>query len=271
MQLPSLPKTQNTIKLKDWPTTIKYKAFTAGQQSLLLQVVDPNTPISSKIDAIRQVFDECVDAGQPFSELPIGVVEMVFLKMRTTSVGETIKPKFSCQHKINDTTSDIIPDAEPQYCGQEIVIPIPLDKVDYEIPEGYQKVFDLGSGYSLSLKEPSYQLLGKLSTLDTNNPQMVPEILTHFIHGLTDAEGNVWELKDKDETGISKEEAEKRNADFMTFKQWVSDNIQTNVIQDIFELYFEKIPRIAYHTSYTCPKCKTKHDLSFKGLDEIFI
>lgn len=267
MNLPSLPRTERTFKSQFWPTVIKYRAFTAGQQTSLLQVADPNTPDSERIATMETLFSSCVDAGVPFSRLPIGVVEEVFLRMRCISIGEVMKIRYKCNNQIK------VPSVDPDYpgddveaCGQEIVVPIPLDKVAARGVEGFTECFDLPGGYHIKMRQPSFSDAGVLQTANT-----IEESIATFIECLYDDDGQVWSFDNPAEPGIDPKLAVERQKTRDEFVKWVADNLETDIIQKIKDDFFSKIPRIHFETKIKCPKCQKEHKIEFNSLDEIFI
>lgn len=270
MIFPSLPRTEHTFKSEFWPSVISYKAFTAGQQTLLLQVSDPGTPESDRSAAMLQLFDQCVNAGAPFEQLPIGVVEEVFIHMRALSIGEIMKIRYRCNEQVekevpsSDGSETTIKSLAP--CGQEIVVPIPLDKVKCIRKEGFKDVFDLPGGYHLKMRQPSYSNAGRLE-----NTTSLEELIANFIDCLYDDDDQVWKIEDPDEPGIPPDLAIQRREVKKEFVKWVGDNIEDNVISSISKDFFRKIPRVFYETKIKCPGCGKQHEIKFNGIDEIFI
>ncbi len=267
MNLPSLPRTERTLKSQFWPTVIKYRAFTAGQQTSLLQVADPNTPDDERIATMESLFSSCVDAGVPFSKLPIGVVEEVFLRMRCISIGEVMKIRYKCNNQIK------VPSVDPDYpgdnleaCGQELVVPIPLDKVAARGVEGFTECFDLPGGYHIKMRQPSFSDAGVLQKVVS-----IEESIATFIDCLYDDDGQVWRFDDPNEPGIDPQVAVDRKKTRDEFVQWVGDNLETDIIQKIKDDFFSKIPRIHFETKIKCPGCGKEHKIEFNSLEEIFI
>lgn len=255
MNFPSLPKTQRSYETKLWPHKIKYSAFTSGQQSLLLQVADQDTPLSERMDTMSQVFSECVQAGVPFAKLPVCIVEKVFLLMRGISVGEVLKLRYKCNHSPN--TNEV--------CGQEIVLPLDLTKVEIITPEGYKTDFELAAGFWIRMKLPTYGNAVRLQ-----EKADIPLLLATFTECIFNEEES-WPVADPDEEGLSTEELSKRKSEFDSFVSWVSDNIDSEMINKIQEGFFNKMPSIYYETKMKCPKCGTEHSIEFNGLNQIFI
>lgn len=261
MNLPSLPRTEKTYKSDFWPTVIRYKAFTAGQQTLLLQVADASTPFDERTATMEQLFASTVEAGVPFNRIPVGVVEEIFIRMRCISIGEQMKIKYKCNAQLTDSETN-----EKTTCSQELVLPIPLDNVKCRAIEGFKEAFDLPGGYHLKMRQPTFSDVQLLS--DTVSVQAM---IATFIDCLYDDDGQVWRIENPNEPGIPPEVAVQRMEVRENFIQWVGDNIESEVIQDIAQNFFQKIPRIHYESKIKCPACGTEHPIAFNSLQEIFI
>ncbi len=255
MNFPSLPKTQRTYETKLWPHKIKYSAFTAGQQSLLLAVADKDAPAQERMDTMSQVFTQCVDAGAPFSSLPVAVVEKVFLLMREISVGDVLKLKYGCTHKIDDNST----------CGQELIVPLNLKEVDLVTPEGYKTDFNLAGDVWIRMKLPTYG-----QAVHMGNGESIEELITLLTDCLF-TEDEHWPVADPFEEGISLEEKTARTQKHDEFKKWVAENVDTNMLNMIKESFFDKMPSIYFSTAIKCPKCGTEHPIEFNSLNQIFI
>lgn len=268
MKLPSLPRTEKTFKSDFWPSVIKYRAFTAGQQTLMLQVADPNTPVAERAEIMEGLFADCVEAGAPFSKLPIGVVEEVFIRMRSIAIGELMKIRYKCNNPVEETTD--LGDGESKKemvpCGQELTLPIPLLNVKCVAKEGFKEVFDLPGGYHLKMRQPSFADATALS-----ESASVEQMLATFIDCLYDDDGQVWSVENPDEPGIKPEDAIERRRVKEAFIEWVKDNLESDVIEDITKNFFHKIPRIHYKNKIKCPKCGKEHPIEFNSINEIFI
>lgn len=263
MKLPSLPRTEKTHKSDFWPSVIKYRAFTAGQQTLLLQVSDPNTPIEERSATMETLFSECVEAGAPFNKLPIGVVEELFIKIRCISIGEILRINYKCTNKIEVQDEE---GSHEEECGQELAVGIPLQKVKCKAQEGFKEVFDLPGGYHLKMRQPSYS-----DATSLGESTRVEDMIAAFVECLYDDDGQVWNMEDPNEPGISPEQAKERREVKETFVKWVGENIETDVIEDISNNFFRKIPRIHYIDNIRCPKCGKMHKIEFNSVNEIFI
>lgn len=268
MNLPSLPRTEKTFKSDFWPSIIKYRAFTAGQQTLLLQVSDPQTPIAERATIMESLFGECVEAGAPFSKLPIGVVEEVFIRMRCIAIGELMKIRYKCNNQVEETIDlgDGTQQKKMVPCEQELTLPIPLQNVKCVAKEGFRDVFDLPGGYHLKMRQPSFSDASALSDADS-----IQVMLATFIDCLYDDDGQVWRIENPDEAGIAPDEAIERRRVKEAFVDWVKDNLESDVIEQITKDFFHKIPRIHYKNKIKCPKCGKDHPIEFNSINEIFI
>lgn len=271
MKLPSLPRTERTYQTQAWPHVIKYRAFTAGQQSLLLQVADNETPAQERVDTMSQVFDECVDAGVPFAEIPVGIVEKIFLLMRCISIGEVMKINYKCNNpvirEIPSEEDDSATIQREEECGQQLVVPIPLDKIDIRIEPEFKDTFELPGGYFLKMRVPSFSDVSILDRKDIT----IELLIATFVECLYDTDGQSWEIANPGKAGLSTEQRKAAQHEFDELVVWVRDNIESDILADITQNFFNRIPRIFYATEVKCPGCGKMHPIKFNSLQQIFI
>uniref|UniRef100_A0AAU8L011 Baseplate protein n=1 Tax=Serratia phage Kevin TaxID=3161161 RepID=A0AAU8L011_9CAUD len=253
MNFPSLPKTQREWSTEAWPHKIKYRAFTAGQQSLFLAVADQNTPLEERAQTMASIFNECVDAGVPFERLPPAIVEKVFLLMRSISIGEIMPVRYRCSNT-----------HENEECGQEVLLNIDLTKVDLVVPDGYTDTFELAGGYFLKMRVPSYFDLLRLPKMNIEDQIAA---CTAYLY----REEDVWPIEDPNEPGLSTEVVANRRAALAEFTQWVADNLEADVLVNIANNFFSKQMHIYYKGGVKCPKCGFSHEIEIKSVNQVFI
>lgn len=253
MNFPSLPKTQREWTTELWPHKIKYRAFTAGQQSLLLAVADQNTPINERVQTMSDIFNQCVHAGVPFEKLPSAIVEKVFLLMRSISVGEIMPIRYRCSNEV-----------EGKECGQEVVLNIDLNKVGIVVPEGYRDTFELAGGYFIKMRNPAYGDLVNLA--DANIERLIASCTECLYKG-----EDVWTIDSPTEEGLSTEAVISRKQKFEEFVTWVAENLETDVLSAISKDFLNKQMHIYYQSAIKCPKCGFEHKIEIKSVNQVFI
>lgn len=253
MNFPSLPKTQREWSTEAWPHKIKYRAFTAGQQSLFLAVADQNTPLEERAQTMANIFNECVDAGVPFERLPPAIVEKVFLLMRSISIGEIMPVRYRCSNQ-----------HEGEECGQEVLLNIDLNQIGLVIPEGYTDTFELAGGYYLKMRVPSYNDLLRLNSMKIEDQIAA---CTEFLY----RDEDVWPIEDPNESGLSTEAVINRKAIVDDFTKWIADNLEADVLVKIAQNFFSKQMHIYYKNSVKCPKCGFSHEIEITSVNQVFI
>lgn len=259
MNFPSLPKTQREFCTELWPHKIKYRAFTAGQQSLFLAVADQDTPISERVQTMADIFNQCVDAGVPFQKLPSAIVEKVFLLMRSISIGELLPIRYKCSNQIVKE-----PGSEKKECGQEVVLNIDLNKIGIVVPEGYKDNFELAGGYFIKMRIPAY---GDLLRLDKANIQELIAACTECLYKGEE----VWPIDDPYEDGLTADVAKARKETYEEFVSWVAENIESDVLSRISTDFFKKQMHIYFKSSIKCPNCGFEHKIEINSVNQIFI
>lgn len=246
MSLPIIPLTQRTWKSPDFNKEIRYQAFNIGLQTVLLQASDEDTPITERIDALRQVVEGCITNLTPeeISEIPIFVIEELFLKIRAISVSESVNLNFKCNHKIGGTT-----EGEKVVCGTPMKLSIDLGEIVLKRYEGHVNTIKQGD-YTFVLQYPTLDSSARIPEKATPT-----DIVLMFLKTICTDEGEVWNFSD-----YSRDEQ-------VEFVAGLGIDFQKHVMED----FFLKQPHINYETTLVCPKCGKEHQLKFSNLNQVFM
>lgn len=246
MSLPVIPLTQRTWLSPDYPKEIRYQAFNIGLQSILIQASDEDTPLSDRISALRQVVEGCITNLTPeeIKDIPIFVIEELFLKIRSISVSESVNLRFKCNKKLGGTTNN-----EEVVCGAQMELTIDLDKIELKRYEGHINKIVQGD-YTFTLKYPCLETTAKIPEKSTPT-----DIVLLFLDKIFTEDGEVWNFSD-----YSREEQVK-------FVDGLGLSFQKQVMED----FFLKQPHIHYETTMVCPKCGAEHKMTFSNLNQVFM
>ena len=237
-----LPKIEYPIYefyVKSLDRKVKFRPFLVKEEKILLMAKEAKDPDSIRL-AIKQIIQNCAAEEFDVDKLPMFDVEMVFLKLRAKSVGESVKLVFNCKNevegKVCDTNTDYVLD---------------LEKVKYEVPEGHDPKVMITSTVGIKLKYPT---LGSVISLDEDSSEFTAfvAILLSNIEYIFDAEAI---HKPEDST---KEEV----AEFLT-------SLKPEHLLRIRE-FFETAPKVILEDTVTCKKCGFVHQLHAENLLDFF-
>lgn len=236
MKLPVIPKKLFDLKSKYVPKgKITLSPFTVGQQDILLQVKESEDE-QEKIEAIRQIIDECIQTpGVTAGELPNFVVEEAFVRLRQHAVGELVDLAYRCTHKVDEKSCDN-------------TIPVTVDLRDFKLKEeeGHTNTIVLADPIGVKFKYP---------TMDTYLEQGNDD--TSVILGCIDVifdDANVYNSSD-----YSKDEL---------IEFW--NQLELAQKKEIYDKFFLTMPHMHYKKTIKCSKCGFEHTVEFNSSFEVF-
>jgi T4 bacteriophage base plate protein len=145
-----LPKIEYPIYdfyVKSVDRRVKFRPFLVKEEKILLMAKESKDPEAIRL-AIRQIIQNCLVDNIDVDKLPLFDVEMIFLKLRAKSVGETVKLVFNCKNEVDGVE-----------CNTDTDYTLDLEKVVYEIPEGHDPKIMLTDKLGIKLKYPDLNML----------------------------------------------------------------------------------------------------------------
>jgi len=110
---------------------VKFRPFLVKEEKILLIAKEAKESEAAKL-AICQIIQNCAAEPLDVETLPLFDVEMLFVKLRAKSVGESVKLVFNCKNEIAGEDGLIT-----GICNTDTDYTLDLEKVKYEIPEGH--------------------------------------------------------------------------------------------------------------------------------------
>jgi len=237
--LPIIPKKTFDVKNKYLPKgKVTLTPFTVGLEDILIQVKD-GTDDREKMQAIKQVVQACNQSpGFEVDDIPLFVLEEIFLRLRQNSIGEIIDQQYQCTNEHNYET-----------CNN--IMPIQIDTRDFKIieEEGHTNVITIADPIGIKFRYPSISLF---ENSDTDTSDEIETIIS-CIDSIFDAE-NVYK------------------ADEYTRDQLKEFWNQLTLMQkkEVFDKFFSTMPHLNYKKELTCSKCGHVHKIEFNSIQEVF-
>lgn len=237
MKLPQIPKKNFTIKSKYLPKgSINLTPFNVGQETVLLQVKD-STDKKEKISGIKQIVEECIlNKDINVTDLPLFLIEEIFLRLRQNSIGEIISLTYECTNEVNGET-----------CKN--VMPMDVDLRDFKIKEeeGHTNKVIISDPIGIKFKYPS------ITTYEDSDSEEDIDTILECIDVIFD-ESNVYNSSEYDKTQL--------------LEFWN----QLTLLQkkDIYDKFFLSMPHMHYKNTLTCKKCGHIHPIEFNSALEVF-
>lgn len=240
MALPKIEYPLHEIYVKSLDRKIKFRPFLVKEEKLLL-IAKESKEIDDIKMSLRQVITNCSAEEFDVDSLPIFDIEMIFLKLRARSVGESVKLVFNCQNVV-----------EGNICNADTDYTLDLEKIIYEEPEGHNPTVMLTDKIGLRLKYPS---LDMDVTMDENAPAYVTIMMTLIsnIDYIFDEE-SVYKTED-----ITKEE--------------LLEYLGGITIDKMAEIknFFKTSPKVVLKDEVPCVKCGHIHKIRNEDLLGFFI
>jgi hypothetical protein len=245
MALPKVEYPIYEIYLKSLDKKIKFRPFLVKEEKILLIAKESQDADAIQL-AVRQIIQNCAVEEFDVDSLPMFDVEMLFLKLRAKSMGESVKLAFKCENDIPDAEGD---GTHP--CDVTTPYKLDLDKVDYEIPEGHDSKVMINDTLGVKLKYPTLKD-APIGSTDDEYELMLRSLMAN-IEWVFDGE-SVFKLVDA---------TEKEQIEFI-------ESLNREAMDKI-ESFFRSAPKVALKDSVTCKGCGFVHELYVENLLDFFI
>jgi DNA-directed RNA polymerase subunit RPC12/RpoP len=235
MALPKLnDKPKYELVIPSTKQKVKFRPYLVKEEKVLMLALESQDQIQI-FEAIADTIEACVDGDIDKNVLTTFDIEYMFVKIRTKSVGESIKLIPKCSE-----------------CEAENEISIGLDKIIVDIPEG-NNIIKISDDINIKMKWPSF--LSVLSD-DVINDKSETEQTFKMISKCIES------VMTEDENMMFKDEPKKDQMEFIESL----NNEQFNAIRE----FVEKMPSLEHDASYKCNACEHDNELKLKGMSDFF-
>lgn len=243
-KLPTIPKKFFDMKSEYLPNgKVTLSPFTVGLESLLIQVKDAEDE-SEKMDAIRQIIDECLQTkGVDVDKLPLFIIEEMFIRLRQNSIGEIVEQTYQCNN-----TENLPENIKEDICNK--VIPVSIDLREFKLikTEGHTNKIIINEPIGMTFKYPNMAMANHIK-----NGQDDIETIIQCIDMIFDAD-NVYPA------------SESTHEELLSF--WKELTLMQKKL--IYDKFFTTMPHVHYSKDITCPQCKAIHNIEFNSVQEVF-
>lgn len=236
-----LPKIEYPISLIDVHSLgrkVKFRPFLVKEEKILLIAKESKEPDEIKA-AIMQIIQNCACEPLEVDKLPLFDVEMIFLKIRARSVGESVKLVFNCQNEVDG----VVCDADTDYA-------MDLNKVEFEIPEGHNKTVMINDKQGVKLKYPTL-------TSELIEPEDELDVAINLIVD------NIEYVFDGDSVTKPTDLQPNEMMEFI-------DSLTVETLETIKQ-FFRTSPKVVLVDHVKCKKCGFEHTLHTEDLLSFFI
>tara|TARA_Y100000034_G_C6839421_1_gene379611 strand:- start:413 stop:1117 length:705 start_codon:yes stop_codon:yes gene_type:complete len=214
--------------------TITYRPYVVKEEKLLLIAMESQD--ENQIEkAVLNIIKECVESPINVDDLTTFDVEMIFITLRSKSVGEGIKITPKCKH-----------------CEESNEVKIDLEKITVEnLSDTVDKHIKLTDDISIDLK---------WHTMKDRTEDLKKETETETIINMIVA--SLETIYSGEEIFAVKDSSKKETVDFV-------ESLNTDQFNNIVEV-LSKSPYMSYDLKFDCKKCSKENTMEMKGLIDFF-
>lgn len=233
MALPKLNVPQYNCKLPSTGAKVKYRPFLVKEEKLLFLAMETGEQ-EDMIDAVRNILSSCTDVRN-VNKLATFDIEYLFLKIRASSVGESVEVNITCPDD-NET---------------QVKVTIPLDEIDVQTDPNHKREIRLDDSVMLTMGYPSMDMFVKMNFTGAGMDEVF-ELAAGCAESIAD-ENQVYLCKDTPK------------AELIEFFESMNSK-QFRMVQE----FFETMPKLSHKIEVTNPNTKVKSEVVIEGLASFF-
>jgi rubrerythrin len=227
---------------------VKYCPYTVKDEKILLMAAESKER-GDIVSATRKIVQNCLEyAGSQedlgrVGEWPIFDVNFLFMHCRARSVANVVSVLFTCNNQVN---SD-----EDSVCGHQFKVDVNIDAVEVSDQKDMGKVFDIGDGYTVTMKYPSYNSIENVPA-NASDEDISIAVMASSIERISKGKED-WSVRDATRAQVLKFVESLRRSQF-----------------DVLKDFLDNMPEFSIKVSHTCEKCGFVHALEFDDLPRFF-
>ena len=236
MALPKLTTPTYELEIPSTDEKIKYRPFLVKEEKILMMAMESKAT-ADITQAVKDIVNECTFNKVNISNMPMFVVEYIFLNIRSKSVGEVSKLKILCQ------------DDGKTYADVEL----DLNEVKVQVGDDHTNKIELTEAMGLIMKYPTIDSFSETGIRDINPSNMLDVISTCILQ--------IYEKKGE-KTYDPKDQTKKELTEFI-------EQLNTKQFKDV-QKFFETMPKLKHEITVKNPKTKKENKVTLTGLNDFF-
>ena len=244
--LPKIEYPLYEIYLHSLDRKVKFRPFLVKEEKILLMAKEAKDGESAKL-AVCQIIQNCAAEPLDVEKLPLFDIEMLFVKLRAKSVGESVKLVFNCKNEIAGENGLIA-----SICNTDTDYTLDLEKVRYELPEGHTAKIMITDKVGVKLR---YLTMASDTDIDKDS-----ETYDKMLSVLMESIEYIF-----DEDSITKRE-DCTDAQLIEFIESLTPEFFEQV-----KTFYSTSPKVVLEDKVKCKKCSFEHTLHTENLLDFFI
>lgn len=233
--LPKKSPTMYELKVPSTGAKIKFRPYTIREEKLLM-LAEQSGEIAVMVNALKAIISACTNEKVKVDDLAVFDLEYIMAKLRSKSVGETVRLQFDCE-------------ADPKH--DKAVVDMDMSKIEVTFTEGHNKVIKLYDDVGVIMRYPNIEMMEALAKIEEN-----PDVIFGIIYDCIDT------IFDKEEMHKANEQKPEEIAEFI-------DNLEKVEFKKL-ENFFLTMPKFNHTIEYKCPTCGKEHKKYVAGFENFF-
>lgn len=236
----SLPIIINTAKydvhLPISDITVEYRPYLVKEEKILMMALESRDE-KQILKATQDIIEACTFNKIKAKDLPTAELELLFLKLRAKSVGESTRVGYKCTA-----------------CEAENEIIVDLNEIEIDTSSVVNPKVMITEDVGVMLKYPTTAEVNKIiASKDKSEITATFAMIGSCIDAIFDAE-NVYEAKNLERKDIDQFVESLSSAQFEKIKQ-----------------FFEGMPKLRKDVSFDCTACGKHNHVMLEGLQNFFV
>ena len=241
MALPKIEHPIVKINVHSLGREVKFRPFLVKEEKLLLIAKESMEPDEIRTAITQIVQNCCIEEELDVRTLPLFDIEMIFITLRSKSVGEMVQLVFHCTNEVDG-----------KECNTDTDYALNLEKVKYVFPEGHTDKIMLTDKMGIQLKYPT---LSEEVKFEANDEvfEAILHMLFNYVVCIFDGE-NVYKPEEFGEE------------EFKEFIETLTVD-KLNAIQN----FFVTSPKVVLEDTTECKACGHEHKIYSEDLLSFFL
>ena len=233
MPLPTIDSPTYTLTLPISKRKISYRPFRVKEEKILM-IAAESGDLNTIYQAIQQVVLSCTNETLNIFQESSVDSEYALITLRSSSVGETMKPNLACSH-----------------CAESASVKVTCGDLVIDENKSVDKKIEVSENLVIELKYPSFADELKNGTIEDQVDMVFDSVCTAIDKIYFDDE--IFDTED-----YKQDELE----EFI-------DNLSADKFSEIIN-FIETKPKVKIPIKFVCPHCKKKNDQLLEGMESFF-
>ena len=234
MALPQLNSVKYDLFLPGLGKTVEFRPYLVKEEKILMMALESQDQ-KQILSAVVDIIDACVFDDIDVKKLAVFDVELLFITLRSKSVGEGVDINMKCSE-----------------CETENPVSIALDEINVPTVDHESKTLMITDNVGVTLRYPSFQDVQKQKPEEMDTMDGVLKLLASCIETIFDAE-EVHDTKDLKESEVH---------EFV-------EQMNNNQFQSISE-FFNDMPSLRSVVHFKCASCEHENEIELRGIQSFF-